>query len=290
MKRIINIFLIAIVAFGCSTKNENAELKALLAALAEENAMLAQGNVDLEISVVGYQALLVEIDENLAAIDDKHTTVSEQVAGSGIALEEDIQLHLEHIHGNLENSKYKVAQMQEELYQLYEQEQFDEAVILELEMELDDAAEEIFIRDAAIVELHETVVEEDIEIAVLVEAYNEQEAISEVLYSALNTAYFIAGTNKELTDYGIIDAEGGFLGMGRVKSLAADADVDFFIPIPMDMTDEIDLLAKKAKLLTNHPESSYSLSGDKEIEILEILDKAAFWDKSDFLIIEIIKE
>ena len=290
MKRIINIFLIAIVAFGCSTKNENAELKALLAALAEENAMLAQGNVDLEISVDGYQALLVEIDENLAAVDDKHTTVSEQVAGSGIALEEDIQLHLEHIHGNLENSKYKVAQMQEELYQLYELEQVDEAVILELEMELDDAAEEIFIRDAAIVELHETVVEEDIEIAVLVEAYNEQEAISEVLYSALNTAYFIAGTNKELTDYGIIDAEGGFLGMGRVKSLAADADVDFFIPIPMDMTDEIDLLAKKAKLLTNHPESSYSLSGDKEIEILEILDKAAFWDKSDFLIIEIVKE
>ena len=290
MKRIINIFLIAIVAFSCSTKNENAELKAVLAALAEENAMLAQGNIDLEISVDGYQALLVEIDENLAAIDDKHTTVSEQVAGNGITLEEDIQLHLEHIHGNLENSKYKVAQMQEELYKLYELEQIDEAVILELEMELDDAAEEIFIRDAAIVELHETVVEEDIEIAVLVEAYNEQEAISEVLYSALNTAYFIAGTNKELTDYGIIDAEGGFLGMGRVKSLAADADVDFFIPIPMDMTDEIDLLAKKAKLLTNHPESSYSLSGDKEIEILEILDKAAFWDKSDFLIIEIIKE
>ena len=290
MKRIINIFLIAIVAFGCSTKNENAELKALLAALAEENAMLAQGNVDLEISVEGYQALLVEIDENLAAVDDKHTTVSEQVAGNGKTLEEDIQLHLEHIHGNLENSKYKVAQMQEELYQLYEQEQIDEAVILELEMELENAAEEIFIRDAAIVELHETVVEEDIEIAVLVEAYNEQEAISEVLYSALNTAYFIAGTNKELKDYGIIDAEGVFLGMGRVKSLAADADVDFFIPIPMDMTDEIDLLGKKAKLLTNHPESSYSLSGDKEIEILEILDKAAFWDKSDFLIIEIIKE
>ena len=290
MKRMIHIFLVAIVAVGCSTKNENTELKALLAALAEENAMLAQGNVDLEISVVGYQALLVEIDENLAAIDDKHTTVSEQVAGSGIALEEDIQLHLEHIHGNLENSKYKVAQMQEELYELYNQEQIDEAVILELEMELDDAAEEIFIRDAAIVELHETVVEEDIEIAVLVEAYNEQEVISEVLYSALNTAYFIAGTNKELTDYGIIDAEGGFLGMGRVKSLAADADVDFFVPIPMDITDEIDLLCKKAKLLTNHPESSYSLSGDKEIEILEILDKAAFWDKSDFLIIEIVKE
>jgi hypothetical protein len=290
MKRMIHIFLIAIVAVGCSTKNENAELKTLLADLAEENAMLAQGNVDLEISVEVYQALLVEIDENLAAIDDKHTTVSEQIAGNGISLEEDIQLHLEHIHGNLENSKYKVAQMQEELYKLYELEQIDEAVILELEMELDDAAEEIFIRDAAIVELHETVVEEDIEIAVLVEAYNKQEVISEVLYAALNTAYFIAGTKKELKDYGIIDAEGGFLGMGRVKSLAADADVDFFVPIPMDITDEIDLLCKKAKLLTNHPESSYSLSGDKEIEILEILDKAAFWDKSDFLIIEIIKE
>ena len=259
MVRIISIFLIAIIAFGCSTKNENAELKSQLLALAEENAMLSLGNIELEESVFGYQAMLVEIDENLAAIDVKHTTVNDQVSSKGKTMEEDIQLHLKHIHGNLENSKYKVAHMQEKLYKLYNLEQIDEAVILDLEMELDNAAEEIFIRDVAIAELHEIVVEEDIEIAQLVEAYTEQEVISEVLYTALNSAYFIAGTKKELKDYGIIDAEGGFLGIGRVKSLAAEANDDFFMPIPKDITDKVDLVCKKAKLLTNHPGSSYNL-------------------------------
>jgi hypothetical protein len=106
----------------------------------------------------------------------------------------------------------------------------------------------------------------------------------------LNTAYVVSGTKKELHQYGIIDKEGGFLGLGRVKSLAAEADDGLFLPISIDGTESIELQCKKAKLLTTHPEASYKLTGDKTIEDLIILDKAAFWDKSDFLIIEIVKE
>lgn len=290
MKDLFTIILIAIVAAGCATKNENAALKAELEALTAENTLLAAGDIDMELTIAEYQAMLVEIDEKLATIDEKNSTVKTLASGSEKNVEDDIKLHLEHIHGTMTNTKHKIAHMQNNLDELYQDEELDEEIILALEAELEDAADEIIARDIVIDALNEAVVEEDIEIEVLSEAYAEQAVLSEVLYSALNTAYVVSGTKKELHEFGIIDKEGGFLGLGRVKSLAADADDDLFIPVPIDETDNIELLCKKAKLLTTHPESSYNLSGDKTVESLVIIDKAAFWDKSDFLIIEIVKE
>ena len=160
-----------------------------------------------------------------------------------------------------------------------------------LEIELDEAADEIIARDIVIDALNETVIEEDIEIDVLAESYLDQAALSEILYDELNTAYVIIGTKKELIEYGIIDKKGGFLGMGRVKSLAADADEGLFYTLPIDKINEIDFQCKKAKLLTLHSESSYNFSGDeKVIESLQIIDPIAFWDKSDFLVIEVVDE
>ena len=290
MKNLINIFLITIVVTGCTTKNENAALRAELEALAEENEMLAVGDIEMELTIEAYQSMLLEIDENLAVIDEKHGVVEGHIDSDAETVEEDIQMHMEHIHGTMTNTKHKVAKMQENIDDLYQDEELDDEVILALELELDEAADAIIARDVVIEVLNEAVVEEEIEIEVLTEAYAEQAVLSAVLYGALNTAYVVVGTKKELKENGIIDSEGGFLGLGRVKSLAADADDDWFIPIPINETEEIDLACKKAKLLTSHPESSYSLKGDKTIESLVIIDPIAFWDKSDFLIIEIVKE
>ena len=290
MKNFIPIFLIALVVMGCTAKNENAALRAELAALAEENELLAVGDIVMELTIEAYQAQLLEIDENLAAIDEKHGVVKGQIDSDAETVEEDIQLHMEHIHGTMTNTKHKVAKMQENIDELYQDEELDYEVILALEIELDQAAVEIIARDVVIEVLNEAVIEEEIVIDELSEAYAEQAVLSELLYGALNTAYVVVGTKKELKENGIIDSEGGFLGLGRVKSLAADADDDWFIPIPIDETEEIDLDCKKAKLLTSHPESSYSLTGDQTIESLVIKDPIAFWDKSDFLIIEIVKQ
>ena len=290
MKNLIPIFLIALVVMGCTAKNENAALRAELAALAEENELLAAGDIVMELTIEAYQAQLLEIDENLAAIDEKHGVVKGQIDSDAETVEEDIQLHMEHIHGTMTNTKHKVAKMQENIDELYQDEESDYEVILALEIELDQAAVEIIARDVVIEVLNDAVIEEEIIIDELSEAYVEQAVLSELLYGALNTAYVVVGTKKELKENGIIDSEGGFLGLGRVKSLAADADDDWFIPIPISETEEIDLACKKAKLLTTHPESSYSLTGDQTIESLVIKDPIAFWDKSDFLIIEIVKQ
>ena len=288
----MTFILLTTIVLGCNTnmKDENAELKAELAVLAEENAMLAAGDIVMELKVEEYQAMLLEIDQNLASIDEKHNTVKELTAGSAEDVEEDILLHIEHVHGTLANTKHKITHLQNNLDELYKDETADKEIIATLENELDQATVAVLARDEVIDALNEEVIGEGIVIDHLSVAYEEQTVVSEILYGILNTAYIVVGTKKELEEYGIIEKGGGIKGMGSVKSLAATADDEWFILIPIDATDNIELYCKKAKLLTLQPESSYEFLGEKDIEGLAILDKAAFWDKTDFLVIEIVEE
>ena len=93
---------------------------------------------------------------------------------------------------------------------------------------------------------------------------------------ALNTAYYVIGTNKELKKSGII----------KSGEILADFNKDLFTKIDIRKVTEISILSKKAKILSNHPSSSYKFSGDKKIiQALQINDYKAFWGNSSYLVI-----
>lgn len=95
---------------------------------------------------------------------------------------------------------------------------------------------------------------------------------------ALNTAYYVMGSNKELKKSGIIKS-------GEVLS---DFNKDLFTKIDIRKVTEISILAKKAKILSSHPTSAYKFQGDKKIiQSLQILDYKAFWSNSKYLVIVI---
>jgi len=294
IKSTLTLTLAILILSGCDTKTkeENTALKAEIMALQEENDMLAIGTFEMALDIDGYRSMLAEIDQSLAAIDAKNNKVKELTGNiaEDAYVEEDILLHVEHIHSIMANSKHKIAKMNENLEDLRQQEGVDEEVILELEIALYEAANEIMARDAVIEIMNEQLIVEEIDLSVLAEAYGEQTALTLALYDILNTAFFYIGTKQELIDAGIMEKEGGFLGLGRVKTLAANADDELFIQIAIDATDGIELVCKEAILITSHPEGSYEFSGEDDITDLLILDKAAFWDKSDFLVVEIVKE
>jgi chromosome segregation ATPase len=93
---------------------------------------------------------------------------------------------------------------------------------------------------------------------------------------AINTAYYVIGTNKELKKSGII----------KSGEILADFNKDLFTKIDIRKVTEISILSKKAKILSNHPSSSYKFSGDKKIiQALQIHDYKAFWGNSRYLVI-----
>ena len=94
--------------------------------------------------------------------------------------------------------------------------------------------------------------------------------------AALNTAYYVIGNSKELKKSGVI----------KSGDILSDFNKDLFTRIDIRKVTEISILSKKAKILSNHPSSSYKLNGDKKlIQSLQILDYKAFWGNSKYLVI-----
>jgi hypothetical protein len=95
--------------------------------------------------------------------------------------------------------------------------------------------------------------------------------------AALNTAYYIIGTSKELSKNGVI---------GKGDRILGDFNKSLFTKIDIRNVTEIPILSKKAKVLSNHPTTSYKLTGDKKIiQALEITDYKAFWSNVKYLVI-----
>lgn len=274
---------------GCNNqaRKENEALKAEIAALAEENALLAAGSADMANTIDSYHEALKEIDQQIAAIDMKKQLVREYQTDAQV--EKDILEHVEHLHQMMENSKHKIRQLNGQVNELRKADADHERIHL-LEEELYDMAGMVVARDTEINSLHDMLAAQGFAIASLVDAYNNQQAYSEVLLDILNTGFFVAGTKKELREMGILDMEGGFIGIGRVKALNANLPVKFLTPIDIRETDIIELAGKKAELITNHPDDSYEITFDKEKDIvfLGVANKLKFWQETNYLVVEIM--
>ena len=70
----------------------------------------------------------------------------------------------------------------------------------------------------------------------------------------LNTAYFTSGTAKELKEKGLITKEGGFLGLGKIKTLSKSATNENFSAFDIRNTFTFSVKADEAKLITEHPD------------------------------------
>ena len=93
----------------------------------------------------------------------------------------------------------------------------------------------------------------------------------------LNTAWFVFGTKKELKEQHIL--EDG-------KLLQSNFNRDYFTKIDIRVDKEIRLYSRSAKLLTNHPASSYTLAQDAQKQyILRITNPQLFWSASKYLVV-----
>lgn len=106
---------------------------------------------------------------------------------------------------------------------------------------------------------------------------------------ALNTAYYVFGSSKELLDHNIIEKKNGVLGLGKTLVMSKDFDRNYFTKIDIRNLKTIQLFVKKAKIVTVHPEGSYHFTkGDKNIvDNLTIDDPKEFWKTSKYLVITI---
>lgn len=280
----LKYLLIVIVLFtmvSCSKKKneELAKLKAEVETLKGENAKLKAGEKKLKASIENYNKFLKEIEKNLSEIDkskDMLAKLNQEVKDGGEDVNEKIKEHISNIKALVENSRLKVLMMDKNLNQLRRESADKSQEILGLDNQLKSLTNELLSRN--------------IELEEMEDLYDVEKLFANELKAIIERAYYVSDTEKNLKTMGLIEKEGGFIGLGRVKIVRSNVPDSLFTQINKVETTEIILKGRKSELISQHPEGSYQIIETKDkSDKLVISDPDAFWKSGNYLVVQVSK-
>lgn len=275
------IFLI-LFAFSCGGNKSTApETNPEVDSLKNTNSGLQGQLSEKEVALQDMVTAFNDIQSNLNEIKDKEKIVTNNtqggdVKGKEVQIKEDIQS----IYDLMAKNRSRLAAVSKKLKVSNAKIDGLEQMVTNLEAQLND-------KDAQISDLKNKVEQLNIELSTLNTNYQNVEQESQQKTEKLNTAYYVIGTAKELKQKGIIEKEGGFVGLGKTTEIKKDFNRSYFTKVDAAQLASIPIGAKKVKILSEHPAGSYKLVGTKPIEKLDISNSDEFWSTSKYLVIMI---
>ena len=220
-----------------------------------------------------------EIQENLNAIKEKEKIISKVTSDGDVKSKEDqIKEDIQSIYDLMGKNKDRIGSLSKKLKN-------SKLQIEGLEKMIENMQATLNLKDSEIEELKTKIEGLNVELSNLTTNYKAVENESNQKTEIINTAFYAIGTFKELKENNVITKEGGIIGLGKTTKLSSDFNKEYFTKINIEKTTSINLGAKKIKMLTTHPSSSYKLVGEKPIEKLEITNTKEFWSASKYLVI-----
>ncbi len=290
MKKVAILMICAAVMASCdfggsSKKQLQAENDSLLMVLNDRNAELDEMMGTFNDISEGFRQ--INAAEN--RVDLQRDAVGE---GSRTAREQ-ITADIEFIRQQMETNREQIAQLQKQLKSSKNNSAQLKKAIENLTAELAEKAQRIEELQADLAAKNIRIQELDAAVAGLSATKTELEAANEAKAQTvaqqdkqLHAAWFVFGTKDELKEQKIL-TDTGLFKKGKVLE-NSDFNKDYFTEIDIRTTKEIKLFAKRAELLTQHPEGSYELTEDDKKELtLKILNPAAFWNISKYLVIQV---
>jgi DNA repair exonuclease SbcCD ATPase subunit len=274
---VMSAFSISFTSCNSGEKEPNP----LADSLANINNELGGKLTEKEQALQEFVTTFNEIQANLNEIKEKEKIVTTSAKGGDVKSKEDqIKEDIQAIYDLMGKNKSRINSLTKKLKASKSQIKGLEEMIANLQAQLTD-------KDNQITELKAQIEALNIELSNINTNYEEIEQEVEVKTEKLNTAYYAFGTAKELKEKGITTKEGGFIGLGKSTKVKDDFNKEYFTKIDVTQTTSINIGAKKAKILSSHPSSSYKLVGEKSVEKIEILNAEEFWGASKYLVIVI---
>lgn len=279
MKKIFLVLALASIAFGaCNNKSE--EVNTLADSLSNVNEGLKMVVTEKDSSIESFIVAFNEIQENLTEVKAKQKMISTNSSDAELKknMKEQIIDDIQSINDLMEKNKQKISSLKAKLEK-------SKGKVDELEKMITFLTTQIEEKDLEITDLKNQLERLNIEVTEITAKYEEKAEESNQKTEQLNTAYYTIGTAKELKEKGVLTKEGGFIGLGKTKKLAGDFNKSYFTKVDIMQNKSFVLNAKKAKLITTHPSSSYKIEGVKTPDKLVILNPQEFWSASKYLVL-----
>jgi len=282
MKRTSFLFLLMCVSFvGCNYKSNAYK------SLEQEKDSLLLEEQKKTAEIKQMMSVMNLIEDNFTKIREAENyvtfqTTQEQITEDGMdRIVQDIDL----ISSTLMDNKNQISSLRKQLSSSKTASVEMKKLIERLNNKVDEHAktitlmqEQLALKDIRIQELDNLVLSLNDTVTVLKGDVADKESKIVMQDERLNKVWFVFGTKKELRDQDIY-TRNGLLEEGFNK--------DYFLEADARTLNEISLYSKKAKLLTNHPVSSYVFEKVEDFLVLKITNPDKFWEISHYLVIEV---
>ena len=279
MKKIFCMVLCVALLASCTNVKREKELTArndsLTVALNEKNVALDQA-----------MQTIADIQEGFRVINEAEGRVAIQSQGAeGITDAQRLKEDILFIQQKMADNRKQIEDLQKKLKAGGAETANLRKVLANLQKELEAKVASIAAlqsdlarKNIRIAELDSAVVMLTGDVNALQEITDAQQEVIEQQITQLNTAWYVYGTAKELKEQNILKD-------GKVLS-STEFNKNYFTEIDVREDKVFPLYAKRAKLLTAHPEGSYEFAKDEEkLLTFRIVDADAFWSVSRYMVI-----
>lgn len=271
-KSIVFIFSLAAMLAAC---NDGPKREQLVGEIDSLRNVIVERDASLDEMI----ATINVVEEGFRSINEAQGRININTAG----LEKNtdrLKENFAFISNTLTKNKEEIERLKKQLNQSHTNSK-------QLKIMLDNLQTQLIEKSREIETMHEILAQKNIHIADLDKAVAE---LTEKNNSSLqkideqdkqlNAVWYAIGTKRELKGEKI-------LVDGKVLN-GTETNMDYFTKVDMRELSSVPTHSKRAKLLTTHPEGSYTLVRDEnKMYTLNITDPQAFWSVSRYLVIQV---
>ena len=280
MKKLMIAVLCLLTLAACKQNGNNAAELALQQQRDSLTRIIEQKDNEID----DMMATMNDIQEGFRAINEAEQRVTIASNGEGVSEAESIRENMQFIQNQMQQNRELISKLRNQLRQ-------SSVRADQLRRTLENLTQQLEEKDNQLRQLQAELEAKDVQIGELSQQVNtlssnvsdlkeESTQKSQTITSQdkqLNTAWFVYGTKKELKEQRIIED-------GKV--LRSNFNRDYFTKIDIRIDKEIRLYSRSAKILTAHPQSSYTLLQDANKQyILRITNPQLFWSTSKYLVV-----
>ena len=283
VKNILIVCGLAVLVVSCGPTKK--ELQANIDSL---NVELTQANSEME----NLMGILNEVQEGFQQINEAENRVNVNSAENAPAnVKEQVKADLAFIQAKMKENRERIADLEARVEKGDKNAAALRRTVKNLKAELAAKEEQIAALQAELEAKNIRIQQLDTEVANLTNdknALTAKNAANELVIAnqdkAMHTAWYVIAKKKSLKEQNVLTNTGLFKKGDVMES--ANVNKDGFTEIDIRKVVEIPVGAKKATLLSAHPEGSYELVADAEgMQVLKVLDPQTFWSVTRYLVI-----
>lgn len=262
-------------------------------ALQAERDSLARVQQKMQEEIDTYFATMNQIEANIEKIKNAEKVISMQPIGNDTDIDTRNKLtdDLAYINEMLKVNREEIAQLKRKLKKSTLQSSELERTLSRLTKALEEETMKVKELEAKLEEKDALIYQLSDEIETISSSVENLKEENEIKSSkireqdeTIHTAWYVFGTKSELKEQKIVTSDGWFRPS---RVLESDFNKNYFVRIDARKTKSIPLYSSRAKILSTHPKSSYSLEKENDSFTLLITDTDAFWSVSKYLVIEV---